>query len=97
MIIPNGATHRWSCSDQYAKRCGDKTWAIWQDHQWLWIGDAFKGQMVPLVSDREGTIAEMKETICTAVKYPNGQLALEYAEALYDAGYRKFEIVEEDV
>lgn len=93
MNIPKGATHRWSRSGLYAKRCGGNTWAIWQDEEWLWIGDEFKGQMVPLVDEREKAIRQMGVIVLSQEKFS----VMDGVAALYDAGYRKFEIVEEDV
>jgi hypothetical protein len=94
VVVPVGATHKWTCTGQYAKRSGGKTWAIWQDHEWLWIGDELKGEMVPLVDDRENSILEIADVLSSTVTRDTRQQA---AEAIYDAGYRKFEIVEEDV
>lgn len=47
-FLPHGATHRWTCGDAFSKECPQKTWAIWQDGEWLWIGDEFKGEMISL-------------------------------------------------
>jgi hypothetical protein len=102
MIIPKGTTHKWSVSGQFAKRCGGNTWAIWQDHEWLWIGDEFKGSMIQFIVEREPSpeekaVAEMVEVICAAITWPSAEDAKNYCAALYKAGYRKFEIVEDDV
>jgi len=45
-IIPEGATHQWSANGLFAKQCPGETWAIWQNNQWLWIGDDFSGEMI---------------------------------------------------
>lgn len=102
MIIPKGTTHKWSVSGQFAKRCGGNTWAIWQDEEWLWIGDEFKGSMVQFIvepepSPKEKAVSEMVLAIGARIKWPSMKDATDYSEAIYDAGYRKFEIVEEDV
>ena len=94
MNIPNGATHKWMPYDFFTKRAGGKTWAVWQDEQWLWIGDDLGGEMVPLVDGREKTVQAIADVLSSTVSRDTRQQA---AEALYDAGYRKFEIVEEDV
>lgn len=96
MNIPNGATHKWSASGQFAKRCGGNTWAIWQDHEWLWIGDEFKGEMQPLFDAAQVRKAAIEEII-KDLRMTNGNGWYSIAEDLYDKGYRKFEIVEEDV
>ena len=90
MNFPKGATHKWSVSGQFAKRCGGNTWAIWQDEQWLWIGDEFKGSMIHFLAERDAAIADMCEVT-------GEHITVRSAAALYDAGYRKFEIVEDDV
>jgi len=102
MIIPKGATHKWSVSGQFAKRCGGNTWAIWQDEEWLWIGDEFKGYMVQFIvepepSQDEKAVDSMVQVILDSIRWPSDQDARKYCEALYEAGYRKFEIVEGDV
>ena len=96
MTLPIGATHKWSCSDQYAKRCHDGTWAIWQNGYWHWIGNQLKGEMVPLVDDKEQT---RQEIIDLAAKQCglSGDSIRQLATVLASEGYRKFEIVEEDV
>jgi hypothetical protein len=48
MITPRDATHKWSVTNQYAKKLDDKSWALWQHNVWLWIGDEFSGSMVRL-------------------------------------------------
>jgi hypothetical protein len=96
MTLPIGATHNWTSSGQYAKRCHDGTWAIWQDDHWLWIGDQFKGEMQAIVDDRQQT---RQEIINLAAKRCglSGDSIRQLATVLAAEGYRKFEIVEEDV
>ena len=48
MSIPEGATHQWSANGLFTKQCPDETWAIWQNNQWLWIGDEFGGEMIEI-------------------------------------------------
>ena len=36
----------------------------------------------------------MRNVILSAIKFPSSQDAADYSAALYDAGYRKFEIVD---
>lgn len=102
---PSGATHKWTASGQFAKRCGGNTWAIWQDHEWLWIGDEFKGIMVAIDDEREWAVTQMLKD-CREGAPKNDFVLTEVSVAhfikrtlgrLYDKGYRKFEIVEEDV
>jgi hypothetical protein len=45
-IVPVDGTHQWSVNGAHAKRCSGNTWAIWQDNEWLWIGDEFSGEMI---------------------------------------------------
>ena len=96
MIIPNGATHKWSATEQYARPGGQGTWIIWQADHWLWIGDVFEGEMVPIVDDREQT---RQEIIDLAAKRCGiaGDSIRQLATVLAAEGYRKFEIVEDDV
>lgn len=95
MNIPKGATHKWTPYDFFTKRAGGQTWAVWQDEQWLWIGDDLGGEIAaspdPHAILAGEVIRQMAAVISTCVSN------VEAAEALYDAGYRKFEIVEEDV
>lgn len=93
---PNGATHKWSVSGQFAKRSGGKCWAVWQDHEWLWIGDEFRGEMVPLVDHREQTRQEIIDLASKRCGIA-GDSIRQLATVLAAEGYRKFEIVEEDV
>lgn len=90
MNIPTGATHKWMPYDFFTKRAGGSTWAVWQDERWLWIGDELGGEMVPLVSQAvpNEIIRRMQEDLCISEKL---------ATVMYQRGYRKFEIVEEDV
>ena len=95
MNIPKGATHKWSEGGFYSKYDGGGSWSIWQHGSWFWIGDDLGGEMVPLFDPhkvvREEIIRQMAEIISTFVA------DVAAAQALYDAGYRKFEIVEDDV
>lgn len=52
-------------------------------------------QWVPALPESATGVDKMVEVICSAVKHASGQDARDYSEALYAAGYRKFEIVDE--
>jgi hypothetical protein len=96
MSIPKGATHKWSEGGFYSKYDGGGSWSIWQHGSWFWIGDELKGEMIPLVDDREQT---RQEIIALAAKRCgiSGDSIRQLATVLAAEGYRKFEIVEEDV
>ena len=65
------------------------------------IGPCFRAiktpQQLAVEQPREKTVESMRNIILNTVKYASGEDAKNYAEVLFDAGYRKFEIVEDDV
>lgn len=46
--VPDRATHWWTVG-HYAMK-SSPGFAIWQDGEWLWIGDEFEGSMLELVT-----------------------------------------------
>lgn len=70
-IEPEGATHRWTETNQYAKRAPWDGWAIWQEGQWVWLGSEFRGSMVPVTPwvEHDGKGCPVPEGTMVQVRY----------------------------
>jgi len=94
MNIPKGATHRvlGETSDFYRQVNGQ-----WEVYVWHlgWYASSQKENLRPL-DDREQTRNEIIALVATRCGF-SGDMIRQLATVLVAEGYRKFEIVEEDV